>query len=156
MLIATHEMGFARDIASRVCFLDAGRILEEGPPDQFTIADIQEAEAALNRNEVLPYLILVNKLNKISVYGALVGEITRGRYEFQSARYDGDLQGTEVGMVLFYTDLLAKLWAIDYLGKAPTNFNEDFRSMTKIPLSPVYLEESRKLPSTETLVWNKG
>jgi polar amino acid transport system ATP-binding protein len=34
MLIATHEMGFARDIASRVCFLDAGRILEEGPPDQ--------------------------------------------------------------------------------------------------------------------------
>jgi polar amino acid transport system ATP-binding protein len=34
MLIATHEMGFARDIASRVCFLDAGVILEEGPPDQ--------------------------------------------------------------------------------------------------------------------------
>jgi polar amino acid transport system ATP-binding protein len=34
MLIATHEMGFARDIANRVCFLDAGRILEEGPPAQ--------------------------------------------------------------------------------------------------------------------------
>ena len=34
MLIATHEMGFARDIASRVCFLDAGVILEEGPPAQ--------------------------------------------------------------------------------------------------------------------------
>jgi polar amino acid transport system ATP-binding protein len=34
MLIATHEMGFARDIASRVCFLDQGRILEEGPPAQ--------------------------------------------------------------------------------------------------------------------------
>ena len=34
MLIATHEMGFARDIADRVCFLDAGRILEEGPPDR--------------------------------------------------------------------------------------------------------------------------
>ena len=34
MLIATHEMGFARDSADRVCFLDAGRILEEGPPDQ--------------------------------------------------------------------------------------------------------------------------
>ena len=32
MLIATHEMGFARDVASRVCFLDAGRILEEGTP----------------------------------------------------------------------------------------------------------------------------
>jgi polar amino acid transport system ATP-binding protein len=34
MLIATHEMGFARDIANRVCFLDAGVILEEGPPEQ--------------------------------------------------------------------------------------------------------------------------
>lgn len=33
MLIATHEMGFARDIASRVCFLDAGVILEQGSPD---------------------------------------------------------------------------------------------------------------------------
>ena len=33
MLIATHEMGFARDIADRVCFLDAGRILEQGPPE---------------------------------------------------------------------------------------------------------------------------
>ena len=34
MLIATHEMGFARDIANRVCFLDEGVILEEGPPEQ--------------------------------------------------------------------------------------------------------------------------
>ena len=34
MLIATHEMGFARDVADRVCFLDGGRILEQGPPEQ--------------------------------------------------------------------------------------------------------------------------
>jgi polar amino acid transport system ATP-binding protein len=34
MLIATHEMGFARDIASRVCFLDEGVILEQGSPRQ--------------------------------------------------------------------------------------------------------------------------
>ena len=34
MLIATHEMGFARDIASRVCFLDEGQVIEEGPPDR--------------------------------------------------------------------------------------------------------------------------
>jgi polar amino acid transport system ATP-binding protein len=32
MLIATHEMGFARDVAHRVCFLDGGVILEQGPP----------------------------------------------------------------------------------------------------------------------------
>jgi polar amino acid transport system ATP-binding protein len=34
MVIATHEMSFARDIANRVCFLDDGLILEEGPPDE--------------------------------------------------------------------------------------------------------------------------
>ena len=34
MVIATHEMGFARDVADRVCFLDAGVILEEGPPTE--------------------------------------------------------------------------------------------------------------------------
>jgi polar amino acid transport system ATP-binding protein len=34
MLIATHEMGFAREIASRVVFVDGGRILEEGPPER--------------------------------------------------------------------------------------------------------------------------
>ena len=42
MLIATHEMGFARDIASRVCFLDAGVILEEGPPEQIFTAPREE------------------------------------------------------------------------------------------------------------------
>jgi polar amino acid transport system ATP-binding protein len=34
MLIATHEMSFARDIANRICFLDDGRILEQGPPNE--------------------------------------------------------------------------------------------------------------------------
>ena len=34
MLIATHEMGFARDIADRICFLDEGVILEQGPPEE--------------------------------------------------------------------------------------------------------------------------
>lgn len=33
MILATHEMAFARELADKVCFLDAGRILEEGPPE---------------------------------------------------------------------------------------------------------------------------
>ena len=32
MILATHEMSFARDVATSVCFLDQGRILEQGPP----------------------------------------------------------------------------------------------------------------------------
>ena len=42
MVIATHEMGFAREIADRVCFLDGGRICEEGPPAQI-FSDPREA-----------------------------------------------------------------------------------------------------------------
>ena len=38
MLIATHEMGFAREVAARVCFLDEGVILESGPPEQIFTA----------------------------------------------------------------------------------------------------------------------
>jgi polar amino acid transport system ATP-binding protein len=34
MLLATHEMGFARQAADQVCFLDGGRVLEQGPPEQ--------------------------------------------------------------------------------------------------------------------------
>ena len=34
MLIATHEMSFAREIADEVCYLHEGRILEQGPPDE--------------------------------------------------------------------------------------------------------------------------
>ena len=34
MVIATHEMGFARDIAGRVLFLDDGQALKQGPPEQ--------------------------------------------------------------------------------------------------------------------------
>jgi polar amino acid transport system ATP-binding protein len=41
MLIATHEMHFARDVAHRVCFLDAGVILEQGPPEQIFSAPTQ-------------------------------------------------------------------------------------------------------------------
>ena len=42
MLIATHEMGFARDVAGRVCFIHDGRILEEGPPEEIFAAPREE------------------------------------------------------------------------------------------------------------------
>jgi polar amino acid transport system ATP-binding protein len=52
MLIATHEMGFARDIANRVCFLDAGRILEQGPPAQI-FAEPREARTRQFLNRII-------------------------------------------------------------------------------------------------------
>jgi len=41
MIIATHEMSFAREVANKVCFLDAGVICEEGPPEQIFSAPTQ-------------------------------------------------------------------------------------------------------------------
>jgi polar amino acid transport system ATP-binding protein len=42
MIIATHEMGFAREVADKICFLDGGVILEEGPPGQIFSAPQEE------------------------------------------------------------------------------------------------------------------
>ncbi len=50
MLIATHEMSFARDIADRVVFLDEGVILEQGPPEQiFTRPHEERTQQFLQR-----------------------------------------------------------------------------------------------------------
>lgn len=50
MLLATHEMGFAREIANRVCFLDSGLVVEEGPPEQMFTAPTQaRTQAFLQR-----------------------------------------------------------------------------------------------------------
>ncbi len=38
MVLATHEMGFAREVATKVCFLDGGRVLEQGPPAELLVA----------------------------------------------------------------------------------------------------------------------
>jgi polar amino acid transport system ATP-binding protein len=50
MLIATHEMGFARDIARRVCFLEEGRIIEDAPPAElFTAPKDERTQRFLRR-----------------------------------------------------------------------------------------------------------
>ena len=53
MVLATHEMSFARDVATTVCFLDGGRILEQGPPDRILVAPEQERTRQFLRR-VLP------------------------------------------------------------------------------------------------------
>lgn len=50
MVLATHEMGFARELADKVCFLDAGRILEQGTPEAlFTAPREPRTKAFLSR-----------------------------------------------------------------------------------------------------------
>ncbi len=69
-------------------------------------------------------------------------------FKFQKARYDGNLKGTEVGMVLFYTDLLAKLWAgLNYEGCAPSEMITDFRSAAKGGIPALYAREFDQFPN---------
>ena len=53
MVLATHEMHFARDVATSVCFLEQGRILEQGPPEQIFTAPREERTRQFLRR-VLP------------------------------------------------------------------------------------------------------
>ena len=52
MLLATHEMAFAREVSDRVCFLDAGVIAEEGPPDQIFTAPTNPRTAEFLRRVI--------------------------------------------------------------------------------------------------------
>ena len=53
MLLATHEMSFARDVATTVCFLHEGRILEQGPPSA-VLTDPREERTRQFLRRVLP------------------------------------------------------------------------------------------------------
>ena len=53
MLVATHEMGFAREVATTVCFLHEGRILEQGPPAE-VLVDPREERTRQFLRRVLP------------------------------------------------------------------------------------------------------
>ena len=50
MLVVTHEMGFAREVANRVVFMDQGEIVEQAPADQFFSAPQQPRTRAFLHN----------------------------------------------------------------------------------------------------------
>ena len=49
MVLATHEIGFAREMATTVCFLDGGRVLEQGPPSEVLVSPREERTRAFLR-----------------------------------------------------------------------------------------------------------
>jgi len=109
-------------------------------------ADVDRAADDAGIGKLESFYSLLQKVDKDVARGlALYLKTCCG---YQAARYDGALKGTEVGMVLFYTDLLAKLWALDYVSSAPDSHIPDFRSMSHTILSPIYAREFEVLPST--------
>lgn len=54
MVLATHEMAFARDVATKVCFLEGGRILEQGPPAQMFSDPVHERTRSFLKRVLAP------------------------------------------------------------------------------------------------------
>jgi hypothetical protein len=80
---------------------------------------------------------------------AVVATMLHEHASYQCARYDGPLQGTEVGMTMFYTDLLMKLWAGDLWGSAPDGLVPGFESVVGHDLSAAYCTtEEMQYPHT--------
>lgn len=149
----------ARDVEQffRFSDLNAYRI----PPDiqrQFApltqfYRDKRKREA--DREAIVPFLELQESLKEkqgldADRVGVLLKHI-KSRNQFQCARYDGPLQGTRVGMILFYTDALAKLWAsVDHHHEAPVHQVHGFLSepIEGPFLEPLYWGETWRLPNT--------
>lgn len=93
------------------------------------------------RNQT-PLIMLLRRLaasgttTDMRVYSALYS--IQQYHTYQKARYDGNLQGTQAGMMLFYTDLLAKLWAMDYDGSSAAIGVKGFRPMTEVLVPKQY------------------
>jgi polar amino acid transport system ATP-binding protein len=54
MVLATHEMGFAREVATKVCFLDGGRVLEHGPPGELLVSPREQRTQQFLRRVITP------------------------------------------------------------------------------------------------------
>ncbi|MDY7091674.1 MAG: hypothetical protein SX243_01745 [Acidobacteriota bacterium] len=129
-----HESSFA---------LDPG-------PIELTADVLQRIDTELSREEHETYLALAYHFTQEPRWQrtGLFMQQAFSQNQFQLARYDGDLQGTEVGMVLFYTDLLAKLYALDFACQTPRAEIPGFIPLTYVRQSPVFDEELRRHSST--------
>jgi hypothetical protein len=114
-----------------------------------------EAVEALAKGNFDPLRNIIDRLKNSSdqLDRSFAFKLIKASYEarFQVARYDGKLNGTEAGMVLFYTDLLAKIWAINYQDSAPIDRINDFVDHTRVKLSPIYAHEDEEL--SEARLW---
>lgn len=115
------------------------------------LPEFKGSASALKQGNIIPLLTILSKLKESGNFSMiLIAEVFEkevNNFKFQAARYDGKLEGTEAGMVLFYTDLLAKIWALNYLDSAPVKDVEDFVDHTQVKRASIYDKESEELPS---------
>jgi hypothetical protein len=126
---------------------------------------LQKALEGLTKRNADAFFDLVGNYNQVLADfegGKSLRElIVEQGYSYQAARYDGGLRGTEVGMALFYTDLLAKLWLFDYQkstttaevpgGKSLAGEVPGFTPGTQVRVAPIYAAQMKALPGTR--IW---
>jgi hypothetical protein len=119
--------------------------------DSPTLNATTEIVNGLKAHDIVPLLVVQDRMQHLAGSNPAAGFFANLlRYfekenKFQAARYDGDLQGTQAGMVLFYTDLLAKISVIDFLNSAPTAAIPGFVDGPSVPRSRIYDTENREL-----------
>lgn len=145
-------LALPREDLARTLGIAGTTIGSRGLPD----TEVAAVARGLRNGNTRPFFEALQKLD--GKFGEMLYDECERQFGLQMARYDGDLQFTEPGMVLFYTDLLAKLWAMDYAGSAGRVQIEDFVPITRVKLSPVYRTELDELRHTR--LWfgpqNKG
>src|SRR5205823_4126485 len=119
-----------------------------------TSDELQLVQQGLAKHDVVPLLRVTETLRRhddalAQRWGLALREVARA-YSFQQARYEGDLQGTEVGMNLFYTDLLTKLWALDYKKTAPVQHITEFPTLAHLR-SEIINSQGRGEPSSSRI-----
>jgi hypothetical protein len=143
-------------------FEEYGKRLIALKDGDFAEAEIAKVHLGLRRQDIVPFLRFKKRVESAAT--AIAARSVRAnqsvddmhlvrdyqqierRNHFQAARYDGDLQGTEVGMILFYTDLLAKLWSSDMLYSTPVKAVPGFVDDTHVQLSTIYQKEAEEYP----------
>ncbi len=104
---------------------------------------------ALNEKEVDQLVGLdIEKQRELMGLQLFISNIIKP-YKYQKARYDGDFKGTKVGMTLFYTDLIMKLWSFNYQNSVPGSI-PGFYPQTNYKISTLYRDELKKNPYTRS------
>lgn len=81
-----------------------------------------------------------------------IARFLKARHHMQCARYDGPLAGTNVGMTLFYADLLAKFWeSVDYHAAAPGLAVPGFKSAPRVNVPATFRQDLQTKSSTR--IW---
>lgn len=136
------------DDYQRMLFEVPGTFSVSGPSYTY-----QEVMDALDQKDYIPLLSILEFYRKSPeidqfmayMYSLIFQDFQR--YRFQNARYDGNIQGTEVGMTLFYTDLIAKLWTFNFEFSTPSSRIPEFLSSTNQKVSRIYQEEMKQFRS---------